>query len=229
MEKNDRFSVERLQDVLKGKCKPGMLTYKYPELETPEVMKAIHTISVAINIPERRIRQAIECLIIREKARERVNELLNNLKLSVDKLNDAAIISSEAISNFANSNPFKNVNKPIDIDLCTEIIPDESHADLYDSLCGMQYGTTTGAEFFRQNIVDSQIYVLKRNYYTRERYESQHEIANRNRHTSRHVPFYFSIVGQNRHVPQKDGKKYKTKFNRNVRPKGTHSHSKFYR
>ena len=206
-----------------------MLTYKYPELETPEVMEAIHTISVAINIPESRIRQAIECLIIREKARERVNELLNNLKLAVDKLNDAAIISSEAISNFANSNPFKNVNKPIEVELCPESIPDESHADLYDSLRGMQYGTTTGAEFFRQTIVDSQILVVRRNYYGQERYESQHEIANRNRHTSRHVPFYFSIVGQSRFVPRKSGRKGHTKFNRNVRPKGTHSHSKFYR
>lgn len=229
MEKNEIFSVERLQDVLKGKCRPGMLTYKYPELETPEVMKAIHTISVAINIPESRIRQAIECLIIREKARERVNELLNNLKLAVDKLNDAAIISSEAISNFANSNPFKNVNKPIDIDLCMEIIPDESHADLYDSLCGMQYGTTTGVEFFRQQIVDEQSHVIRGYYRRQEIFESQHEIANRNRHTSRHVPFYFNIFGENRHVPHKDGKKYQTKFNRNVRPKSTHSHSKFYR
>lgn len=57
----------------------------------------------------------------------------------------------------------------------------------------------------------------------------QHEIANRNRHTSRHVPFYFSIVGQSRFVPRKSGRKGHTKFNRNVRPKGTHSHSKFYR
>lgn len=42
MEKNDKFSVERMQDVLKGKCKSGMLTYKYPELDNPEVMEAIH-------------------------------------------------------------------------------------------------------------------------------------------------------------------------------------------
>lgn len=229
MEKNDKFSVERMQDVLKGKCKSGMLTYKYPELDNPEVMEAIHTISVAIKISETRIRQAIECLIIREKARERVNELLNNLKLAVDKLNGAAIISSEAISNFANSNPFKNVNKPIGINLCAESIPDESSTDLYDSLCGMQYGTTTGTEFFRQNIVDSQILVVRNDYYSQERYQSQYEVANRNRHTSRHVPFYFKIFGQSRFVPRKSGRKGHTKFNRNVRPKGTHSHFKFYR
>lgn len=88
---------------------------------------------------------------------------------------------------------------------------------------------TTEFERFRQNIVDSQILVVRRNYYDQERYESWHEIANRNRHTSRHVPFYFSIVGQNRHVPRKDGKKYHTKFNRNVRLKGTHTNFKFYR
>lgn len=59
--------------------------------------------------------------------------------------------------------------------------------------------------------------------------EAYEKLAQTLRHTSRHVPFYFSIVGQNRHVPRKDGKKYQTKFNRNVRPRGTHSHFKFYR
>lgn len=59
--------------------------------------------------------------------------------------------------------------------------------------------------------------------------EAYEKLAQTLRHTSRHVPFYFSIVGQNRHVPRKNGKKYHTKFNRNVRPKGTHSHFKFYR
>nr|DAL63084.1 MAG TPA_asm: hypothetical protein [Caudoviricetes sp.] len=49
------------------------------------------------------------------------------------------------------------------------------------------------------------------------------------RHTSRHIPFYFKIFGQNRFVPKKNGTKDHTKFNRNVRPKGTHSHFKFYR
>lgn len=49
------------------------------------------------------------------------------------------------------------------------------------------------------------------------------------RHSSRHTPFYFNIFGQNRFVPRKNGRKDHTKFNRNVRPKGTHSHFRFYR
>lgn len=81
----------------------------------------------------------------------------------------------------------------------------------------------------RYSNLDSSTYTIRCRCHTPTRHYKQHEIANRNRHTSRHVPFYFSIVGQNRHVPHKDGKKYNTKFNRNVRPKGTHSHFKFYR
>lgn len=49
------------------------------------------------------------------------------------------------------------------------------------------------------------------------------------RHSSRHIPFYFKIFGQSRFVPRKNGRKDHTKFNRNVRQKGTHSHFKFYR
>ncbi len=49
------------------------------------------------------------------------------------------------------------------------------------------------------------------------------------RQTSRHIPFYFKIFGKSRFVPRKNGGKDHTKFNRNVRPKGTHSHFKFYR
>lgn len=49
------------------------------------------------------------------------------------------------------------------------------------------------------------------------------------RHSSHHTPFYFMIFGQSRFVPRKNGGKDHTKFNRNVRPKSTHSHFKFYR
>lgn len=49
------------------------------------------------------------------------------------------------------------------------------------------------------------------------------------RQTSRHIPFYFKIFGKSRFVPRKNGGKDHTKFNRNVRPKGTHTNFKFYR
>lgn len=126
-------------------------------------------------------------------------------------------------------------DKPIAVDLCSDEIFREKEIYLDSNTYGkgsytatIEIPYTTEFERFRQNIVDSQILVVRRNYYDQERYESQ-QIANRNRHTSRHVPFYFSIVGQSRFVPRKSGRKGHTKFNRNVRPKGTHSHFKFYK
>ena len=71
----------------------------------------------------------------------------------------------------------------------------------------------------RYSNLDSSTYTIRCRYHIPTRRYKQHEIANRNRH----------IVGQNRHVPRKNGKTYHTKFNRNVRPKGTHSHFRFYR
>lgn len=210
------------------KCQGGMLTYEekeHPELDEEKVLDAIHTISVASKLPESSIRNAISKLIDRMESQEFVNHLLDNLKVSVKNFCDAATKDAEAISNFANSNPYKNANVSIETDLC----PEDTHTDIYDSLCGMYYGPTTGAEFFRQDIVDTQTYVIRGDYYTQERYESQHEVANRNRHTSRHIPFYFPVFGESRSVPKKSCGKIHTRINRNVRPKGTHSHFRFYR
>ena len=127
-------------------------------------------------------------------------------------------------------------NKPIAVDPCSDKIFREKKIYLDNCVNGKESYTatieiqnTTELERFKQNIVDSQILVIRRNYYGLERYESQHEIVNRNRHTSRHIPFYFKIFGQTRFVLRKSGGKGHTKFNRNVRPKGTHSHFKFYR
>ena len=86
----------------------------------------------------------------------------------------------------------------------------------------------TGVELFRRHIEEN-TYTISGSCYFQPRYDKQHEIANRNRHTSRHIPFYFKIFGKSRFVPRKNGRKDHTKFNRNVRPKGTHSHFKFYR
>ena len=86
----------------------------------------------------------------------------------------------------------------------------------------------TGVELFRRHIEEN-TYTISRRCCFQARYDKQHEIANRNRHTSRHIPFYFKIFGKSRFVPRKNGGKDHTKFNRNVRPKGTHSHFKFYR
>lgn len=87
----------------------------------------------------------------------------------------------------------------------------------------------TGVELFRRHIEETNTYTISGSCCIQRRYEDQYEVANRNRHTSRHIPFYFNIFGQSRHVPRKNGRKGQTKFNRNVRPKGTHSHFKFYR
>lgn len=86
----------------------------------------------------------------------------------------------------------------------------------------------TGVELFRRHIEEN-TYTISGSCYFQPRYDKQHEIANRNRHTSRHIPFYFKIFGKSRFVPRKNGRKDHTKFNRNVRPKGTHTNFKFYR
>lgn len=127
-------------------------------------------------------------------------------------------------------------NKPIAVDPCSDKIFREKDFYLDSITCGVKSYTagveilyTTELERFKQVIVDPQIDAFRGTYYMRKKIESLHEAVNRNRHTSRHIPFYFKIFGQTRFVPRKSGGKGHTKFNRNVRPKGTHSHFKFYR
>lgn len=217
-----------------------------PELNEEKVLEAIHVISVASKLSENRIKEAVIKLINEQQIL--FMESVNSVAQAVSNLTDASILSAEALSKYADSikesknSRTNNVpiffmsDNPIAVDLCSDEIFREKDIYLDSNTYGKESYTatieipyTTEFERFRQSIVDSQILVVRRNYYDQERYDSQHEIANRNRHTSRHVPFYFSIIGQNRHVPRKDGKKYHTKFNRNVRPKGTHSHFKFYK
>lgn len=226
------------------KLRSGMLTYlddgtvldpqivslnnmQNKKADENDVAEAIRTISSYTDIPVGEIVMAINRLSMEHGLRsvERsseytvTNDMVERLKAYIRKP-DKVYVSKD----------------PIAVEPCSDVIFREKDIYLDRNTYGKESYTatiempyTTEFERFRQNIVDSQIFVIRGDYYDQERYESQHEIANRNRHTSRHVPFYFSIVGQNRHVPRKDGKKYQTKFNRNVRPKGTHSHFKFYR
>lgn len=200
---------------------------EYPELNEEKVLEAIHVISVASKLPENRIKEAVIKLINEQQIL--FMESVNSVAQAVSNLTDATVLAAESLSKYADSILKEKDYKSIGTDLGSGKTFDESYTDMYDSFCGLVYSETTGVEFFRQQIVDEQSHVIRGYYRRQERYESQHEIANRNRHTSRHVPFYFSIVGQNRHVPRKNGKKYHTKFNRNVRPKGTHSHFKLYK
>lgn len=115
--------------------------------------------------------------------------------------------------------------EPINIEPCSEevfsemqILADTSTTKSYTNETQMPY---TGVEIFRRHLEEN-TYTVSGSCYFQARYDKQHEIANRNRHTSRHIPFYFKIFGQNRFVPRKNGGKDHTKFNRNVRPKGTH-------
>lgn len=158
-------------------------------------------------------KEAIIELINKQISYERLVDAINEFGKSAKLLRDAAFTASEAVIRMY---PLKNI---------VEESP-TSYSRGMDN-CGEMTLNSDAVEHLRQLIlVQSPCNVNGSNW---DRIESQHEIANRNRHTSRHVPFYFSIVGQNRHAPRKDGKKYHTKFNRNVRPKGTHSHFKFYK
>lgn len=120
---------------------------------------------------------------------------------------------------------------PIEIGPCSDEVFSEKQI-FADTSTKKSYTDTrmlyTGVELFRRHIEEN-TYTISGSCYFQARYDKQHEIANRNRHTSRHIPFYFKIFGQSRFVPRKNGSKDHTKFNRNVRPKGTHSHFKFYR
>lgn len=253
MDNRDNDSTDALSVYLLGsgerkehekKLRPGMLTYlddgtvldpqivslhntKNKKADENDVAEAIRTISSYTGIPVGEIVRAI-------------NRLSMEYGLQDIKRNTECIMTNDIVERLkvCISNPEKVFvsNKPIAVGPCSDEIFREKEIYLDSNTYGGKSYTatieipyTTELERFRQSIVDSQILVVRGNYYDQERYDSQHEIANRNRHTSLHVPFYFSIVGQNRHVPRKDGKKYHTKFNRNVRPKGTHSHSKFYR
>lgn len=121
--------------------------------------------------------------------------------------------------------------EPINIEPCSDEVFSEKQI-FADTSTKKSYTDTrmlyTGVELFRRHIEEN-TYTISGSCYFQARYDKQHEIANRNRHTSRHIPFYFKIFGQSRFVPRKNGRKDHTKFNRNVRPKGTHSHFKFYR
>lgn len=216
MESNDKSLFDKIRERLGGKYQEGMLTYKEeksPELDEEEVLGAIHTISVSTKVPEERIKEAIIELINKQIIHERFIDAIKELSKSAEILQNAALAASEVLTEI---NPTQNIKKNSQNSSSCGIGP-----------CGEMILSSDAVEHLKQLlIVKSHCNVNGSNLY---KIETQHEIANRNRHTSLHVPFYFSIVGQNRHVPQKDGKKYHTKFNRNVRPKGTHSHSKFYR
>lgn len=219
---------------------------EYPELNEEKVLEAIHVISVASKLPENRIKEAVIKLI--DEQQILFMESVNRVAQAASKFSDATVLAAEALSKCADSikvstnSRTNNVpifymsDKPIAVDLCSDEIFKEKDIYLDRNTYGKESYTatieipyTTEFERFRQNIVDSQIIIVRNDYYSQERYESQHEVANRNRHTSNHVPFYFKIFGQSRFVPRKSGRKGHTKFNRNVRPKGTHSHFKFYR
>lgn len=121
--------------------------------------------------------------------------------------------------------------EPIEVGPCSDEVFSEKQI-FADTSTKKSYTDTrmlyTGVELFRRHIEEN-TYTISGSCYFQPRYDKQHEIANRNRHTSRHIPFYFKIFGQSRFVPRKNGRKDHTKFNRNVRPKGTHSHFRFYR
>lgn len=55
------------------------------------------------------------------------------------------------------------------------------------------------------------------------------DIRSKDRSSSYYIPFYFSISGSDRPISTKRTPLPKCKVAKNVRPKGTHSHWKFYR
>ena len=234
----------------------GEIVFSLKRLQRDRVAEDIRKISLATGIPESEVEHSL--IPKMEKAANGMNSMAQSFADATKMLQAATSgykNADDIIQNFGKdlgrgaeyvltkdmaerlkeqfSKPAKVYfsKEPIDIGPCSDVVLDAKQI-FADTSTKKSYTDTrmlyTGVELFRRHIEEN-TYTISGSCYFQARYDKQHEIANRNRHTSRHVPFYFSIVGQNRHVPRKDGKKYHTKFNRNVRPKGTHSHFKFYR
>lgn len=114
--------------------------------------------------------------------------------------------------------------KPIDIRPCSDMVLDAKSV-FEDSSSPKSF---TAKAIFSPSDLYKGIIVYQGDSYMK-RSELEYRQKELNRHTSRHIPFYFKIFGKSRFVPRKNGGKDHTKFNRNVRPKGTHSHFRFYR
>lgn len=114
--------------------------------------------------------------------------------------------------------------EPIDIGPCSDVVLDAKPI-FKDSSLPKSF---TAKAIFSPSDLYKGVIVYQGNSYMK-RSELEYRQKELNRHTSRHIPFYFKIFGQNRFVPRKNGRKDHTKFNRNVRPKGTHTNFKFYR
>ena len=208
MDDRDNDSTDALRVYLQGlgerkeherKLRPGMLTYldddpqivslhntKNKKADENDVAKAIRTISSYTGIPVGEIVRAI-------------NRLSMEYGLQHMERNTECILTNDMIERLkvCISNPEKVFvsNKPIAVAPCSDEIFKEKDIYLDSNTYGEKSYTatieipyTTEFERFRQNIVDSQILVIRNDYYSQERYQSQHEVANRNRHTSNHVP-----------------------------------------
>ncbi|MBM6866410.1 hypothetical protein H6A66_14720 [Bacteroides caecigallinarum] len=227
----ERLGEERCVE-LSRKLQPGMLTYlddgteidpqivslkdtPKKEVNENDIAEAIRTISYGMNIPVGEI-----VLSLKRLQRDRVAVYV----LTKD-------MAERLKEQFGNPTKVYFSKEPIEIGPTSDEVFCEKQI-FADTSTKKSYSDTrmlyTGVEFFRRHIKEN-TYTISGSCYFQARYDKQHEIANRNRHTSRHIPFYFKIFGKSRFVPRKNGGKDHTKFNRNVRPKGTHSHSKFYR
>lgn len=237
MDDRDNDSTDALRVYLLGsgerkehekKLRPGMLTYlddgtvlepqivslhntKNKKADENDVAEAIRTISSYTGIPVGEIVRAI-------------NRLSMEYGLQHMERNTECILTNDMVERLkvCISNPEKVYvsNKPIavlpnltDLDEMTEWPVSRGYM-LYSALFPEEYPTCV-------------TYKIPKSVFRNT--ESHEESNHIRRRTPRHVPFYFKIFGQSRFVPRKSGRKGHTKFNRNVRPKGTHSHFKFYR
>lgn len=187
-----------------------------------ELAEAIQTISIATEIPVGEILMQIKRMMKeRLEIKLYTESLKKSLSFSLEKLAEASKNAASIMASYAEdydkklANALENTHFPnlTDLDEMTEWPVSRGYM-LYSALFPEEYPTCVTFK------------IQKSVFSNTETHEESNHIRRR---TPRHVPFYFKIFGQSRFVPRKSGRKGHTKFNRNVRPKGTHSHFKFYR
>lgn len=214
MHYRDELIVDRIRARLGKKPLETIATYKKGELvfQKEDIDPTIISLNKAQKqVDENDIAEAIQTISIGMGIP--VGEIVLSLKClqrQVENLKDfsKAVNGGVSIVNEFSETLTKEINSLDNTKTSSDT--DHTSIDLEDSLAGS-------------------VHVFRKNLPLQDVFKEYFEMVGQTRHTSLHIPFYFLVFGHSRFVPKKSGGKPHTKFNRNVRPKGTHSHFRFYR
>lgn len=177
------------------------------QVDENDIAEAIQTISIGTGIPVGEIVLSLKRLQRQVEHLKQFSKVVNGGVSIVNEFSESINKAISSINEFS-----ETLTKEINSLDKTRTSSDTDHTsiDLEDSFAGS-------------------VHVLRNNLPLQDVFKEYFEMVGQTRHTSRHIPFYFPVFDHSRFVPKKSGGKPHTKFNRNVRPKGTHSHFRFYR